>query len=1061
MKFNFKFQRINQLALVLMLVIMLLITANNQNQGQEAIDLQIEIRDKHSILLNVTNDLHQSTQNLHGLILKYRSQQENDLEELIPILNDFRALIDNSYVSGELKKKTKNNLYVHIDKILNLVHMHIEEDSEYNSGEINEKLNTLLVNELNQLMNTLHIISSPKSSSLKRSGIWLLQNVLDSIIEYKNNTRVDKSEIELVLSNATLHYTNFKKVIEKKSKHSSQYDDIMQNDYMLDGVFLEYSKSFKYYVSAVPSLLYLDEDNEVTQDDIDNLYSTLDSKWYDLQYQIKKLRSIITSNLNFEINKTIDFLKSSQLISLIATIAGVLLVGFFMLILNNILSKRLTVLRKGADNFSKGNLGEKIRLDTNDEFSDLANNFNDMSEKIASREKQLIEINDSLEQRIKVRTNELELSRDEAESANMAKSNFLSTMSHEIRTPMNGVIGMLELLQRTNLESDQSRFVTTANESANNLLDIINEILDFSKIEAGHLNLEITSFNLIKLVENSIALLSEAARKNHTELICAIDTELPVYVHGDPTRLRQIIINLVSNAIKFTKNGEVILRCTNNMKSAGKVHFEIIDTGIGISEDVQAQLFHVFTQADGSITRQYGGTGLGLAISQRLCQLMGSHIKIDSRPGQGSRFYFDLDLQPDDLQLDDMPGTGSNIDCLKGSRILVVDDNQTNLDVISGYLSHWGVEYDIALNADDALSLCHVAQKNNKIYNLGLFDYHMPDKDGCQLADELIKEPGLSNFPIVLLSSTSMLNSEAKTLGFTDSITKPVHLTALYETLCRINDSSFSESPTTDNESHSKYFSGRVLLVDDHEINRMMAETFLIKMGVTVVHAENGKQAVDLWQAEHFDLIFMDVQMPIMDGYQSTRKIRQLESIGNQQRTPIIAMTANVLSDDKKASEQAGMDDHLPKPFTWKHMESTLEKWLPLSNNPVALAQTQADKRIDTPVSASILDDLRIKELIQNLGDNFPKMVALVSVSVNKSMDIMTQAIQNKDMNMLAREAHKLKGVAGSMSGVETMDICQQLENSANDNDFELSIKHFESLPQAFERFEVALSKLI
>ena len=651
-----------------------------------------------------------------------------------------------------------------------------------------------------------------------------------------------------------------------------------------------------------------------------------------------------------------------------------------------------------------------------------------------------------------------------SEKANSAKSEFLSTMSHEIRTPMNGVIGMLELLKRSPLQSDQRRFVTTASQSAENLLDIINEILDFSKIEAGQLQLDKAPFYLIGLIEDSVTLLADAAHAKNIELICDIDINLPEYVLGDTTRLRQILINLLSNAIKFTENGEVIIRChllSSTDDKTFKIQFEVCDTGIGISKNSQEKLFNAFTQADSSTTRKFGGTGLGLAISQRLTQLMGGDIKIDSQEGKGSRFYFDLTLTRTSATDSDNVNTKQDFKSISDLRILVVDDNQTNLNVISGYLNNWGISHDTAMSAKLALKQCRTALDKNQLYHLALLDFHMPEMDGGQLAQILKADKDFSGIPLVLLSSVSMLNNEAQQLGFSACLDKPIYQSQLQDTLAQILQSEHATKKISATSTDVITLHGRVLIVDDHEVNRSMAEAILNKMGLSVSLADNGQNAIDVWKKGDFDLILMDVQMPVMNGYEATQEIRKQEAISMSGRIPIIAMTANAMEQDRRNCLNNGMDDHLPKPFKWLQMETILKKWLPDANNIPHSANNMQSTTVLNKDEILVLDMGVITELKELFGNAFESKVEQLLDTTLLDLQALKDAIKEKDADQLNSHAHHLKGSIGIFGGLQLMEACQLLEEYVSKKDWQAAQKNIETLPEMFEKFKLALNATV
>ncbi|MBE9527567.1 MAG: response regulator [Proteobacteria bacterium] len=641
---------------------------------------------------------------------------------------------------------------------------------------------------------------------------------------------------------------------------------------------------------------------------------------------------------------------------------------------------------------------------------------------------------------------------------------------------------MLELLIRSPLQDDQKRFVTTASQSANNLLDIINEILDFSKIEAGQLTVENIAFNLTTLVEDCTSLLAERAHAKEIELICDVDPKLPVYVMGDPTRLRQVLINLIGNAIKFTETGEVVLRCSLNTKT-NMLNFNVMDTGIGIPEKALAQLFTAFTQVDGSTTRKYGGTGLGLTISQRLTALMGGKLAVDSKEGKGSNFHFSLSLTeaetPNTVNIEN----SSLLTSLSDSYILIVDDNQTNLDVLSGYLTSWGITHDTAKSAKEALSLCKIAVNKNQIYDLALLDFHMPEMDGKQLAHTLKTDKTLAQMPLILLSSSRILDSEATKLGFSAWLDKPIRQSQLQNVMRKTLFPNSISSIKEEEHSLSTTLNGRVLLVDDHDVNLTIAKTTLEKMGVSVTTAINGQEAIDRWQQGGIDLILMDLQMPIMDGFQATQQIRQQENQQTSQRTPIIAMTANAMEEDKKRCLEYDMDGHLPKPFKWSQLEAMLSQWLPknltidekkdLSTPNVENLKLFIDEKkepeierlyIEEPIletESDTLDIERVNETIELFDNDFIELVEAMLESAEDSIIILAKASKDNDLDTLNSEGHRLKGGIGNLGSLAMMETCQLIERKSKAGELQEAKEQIEKLPLQFQQFKVALKDII
>jgi two-component system sensor histidine kinase/response regulator len=519
---------------------------------------------------------------------------------------------------------------------------------------------------------------------------------------------------------------------------------------------------------------------------------------------------------------------------------------------------------------------------------------------------------------------ELAFARDQALDASRAKSAFLATMSHEIRTPLNGVIGLNELLLTTDLDDRQRQYVEGVRGSGRALLEVINDVLDFSKIESGHLELEEIDFDLVQLVEGVAEMVSEPALAKRLELLAYCSPELPAAVRGDPARLRQVLLNLASNAVKFTAAGEVLIRAQLESRSGDglQVRFEITDTGIGIAEQNRARLFEPFAQADSSTTRRYGGSGLGLAICRQLVEAMDGTLGVVSAPSAGSTFWFTVPLgvAHDSTVVQPRPVTG-----LAGLRVLVVDDNKTNLAILNDQLRHWGMSVDVADSGDRALALLRQARREHRRHDLALIDLCMPEMDGLELARRLAAEP-YPPLVVLMTSGPDVSAADAREASVAVALTKPVPLSRLRESLAGV----VADRPPARTEAahghEAAALRGRVLVVDDSELNRLVALGILDVLGYVATAVEDGRQALGALQDSRFDAVLMDVQMPGMDGYRATLELRRLEGTGR--RTPVIAMTATATEGERERCLAADMDDYLSKPITLSSVSLTLDRWV-------------------------------------------------------------------------------------------------------------------------------------
>lgn len=730
-----------------------------------------------------------------------------------------------------------------------------------------------------------------------------------------------------------------------------------------------------------------------------------------------------------------------------------------------------------------GDFQQSVMVTSADEIGTLAESFNRMVQHLAASQEEIQRYQHTLEAQVEERTRKLEEKTREAvelaqkaQAASQAKTEFLANMSHEIRTPLNGVLGMTQLLLHTPLTDKQRRFVEIVDKSGITLLDVVNDILDFSKIEAGKLQLEHSDFDVQELVGEVMDLFAHRLQEKQVELVSNIHDGVPTHLRGDITRLRQILVNLVGNAVKFTDQGEIVLSVSRVEDQADQVtlRVEVKDTGIGIAPSVQEKIFEAFSQADGSTTRKFGGTGLGLTIVKQLVRLMNGTVGVESSLGVGSMFWVQIPfVRP--LNVESKPVEAC--DAFRRIRVLVVDDNATNRQILDQYLNGWGITHVTVSSGKEALEIIRNVWGSQALYDLAIIDGQMPEMDGFELARALRADRRLATMKIIMLTSMGQderLHASEAAGELDASITKPVRQSHLYNRLVTLTamdkgQATPSKSVPVECSPQETRKEVAILVAEDNPVNRDVTAEMLKIMGYHVHAVCNGREAVEAVGTREFDLVLMDCQMPEMDGFAATAAIRARERDLKLPRMPIVALTAHAITGDRERCLAQDMDDYLSKPFRQSQLIAVVKRWVSQDRlSPVNKPDTTNQA---TPIVASLkesvecLDERTLRDLraLRRPGrpDIYVDMLSRYLDSSMQYIETMERQIAAQNAIELYRTAHSLKSSSAMVGALMLADRIKKLEAIAGSGDLSSAPDIFTQVEMEYHRVKRAIEGLL